>query len=356
MDNTITDIREALASADTVDVETATVEIPDSVGRGSVAVVRQDDQTIFFKQYDGSGDWYDSRQLHFNINADRWTGSELEGGAEYEYDALRRASEVAAATGKCVYIPSPIEFIPEHHAFLMEYVPGKNTRQFLRPFSTRYLRLRYTRETDFWTELVADLARVANAFHRASTHERDDTLDMCAYLARHQAIADERAIPDRLSDSLTRLSKYPTPSFPKVRVHGDFAPRNILCKSPGTYTLIDWNLSIIAHPFVDVHTITLILWRWSLFAPERFYFVTDLIDTFVETYLDLSDCSYYDYLFTKITALVRFYQWSIVNKDDTIATLVNTYMLERRILDEVERVLDEIRALEDSDATSAVCR
>lgn len=323
------------------------IRLPDVVGNGDVAIVTTGNEKFFVKRYAGTLDWYDNRDLLFDLDVNQWDGDEKKGGGAYEFWALKTAFDASRHDDGSFHIPEPIEYIDSHNLIVMEYIDGlSNLRNNLHPYSARKIYDHLTRDKSYWLNLVEDLARLIHVHHR-KTRSDDESVDVSEYVEIHQAYVARKEMPAALAEGLSILSDCRSPRLVGVQTHGDYTPRNVLRDRRGRYVLVDWTLSIKSHPLIDVHRFALDLWRWSHrpFTSSKFY--RKLMKSFVNTYLDVSRFTRYEFLFTKVTALVRFYYWYITNKTGLVE-MVNARLFEKEILAELEAT---VRDLTDHDSS-----
>jgi aminoglycoside phosphotransferase (APT) family kinase protein len=159
--------------------------------------------------------------------------------AEDEYEALRVLTAHFASVAPKLRVPRPLAYLPEVRALAMEYVKGTSLDDLVRPrsllrtrplldavaLSGRFLRHLHALEAPYSTEISA----------RALA---DEVLE----LAETRLAPAGLALPAVLLAELRRVADTDV-AVSAVRLHGDFAPVNMLLNGGNSVTGIDAGLT-----------------------------------------------------------------------------------------------------------------
>lgn len=113
--------------------------------------------------------------------------------------------------------------------------------------------------------MAADLVPLLRALHRRAPDDapRNPWRDvpLRAREATHARVLDELAHPraDALVAGLRELARVPGPTGPKVWVHGDLHPRNLVVRGRRLSGLIDWGDLHAGDPAVDLSSVWMLL-------------------------------------------------------------------------------------------------
>jgi len=334
--------------------QTHQVNAHTGIGNRDTAVIEpiNDGDRYFVKFYSSAAPAYNKypgRQILFDINTEKWSGREPPGGGEYEYHALQRIKSTPTSTpgttSPDIIVPSPIEYVDEMNALILGYIDEDvNMRDKLFPYTWPAIRRRFSNTSTEVTAIMSEISEVIRQFHQRT--ENGNTFDMSSYLSAHESLISDSTFVRINPDIINQLKSLSPPDLPECCLHGDFLSRNILTTESGKYGFVDWNLSILAHPFIDIHRFSLDLWRWSFFPLSNGDELDRVRKTFVETYLSISNISYYGYIFTKITALLRFY-YLYVDIQSGVTTPIYRRMVDP-ISKEISRCINILRAHESS--------
>jgi hypothetical protein len=315
MDQQGSSFRDLLQHAETVSPRTHEIDIHNGVGKRDTALIEplEKGNRYFVKYYSPTSEAYNEypgRSILFDINTESWDGDEPPGAGQYEYVALRQVTSELDKTKDSIpsnlVIPEPMEYVQEHNALILSYIDEReNLRTELFPYARPALSRQFWNGSMEITNLATELAVNIRAIHERT--ETGDIFDMSSYLSAHELLLANSTLQRSHPEILDQLAAITSPTLPVCYSHGDFIPRNILRTTEGKLSFIDWNLFTVAHPFLDVHRFDLDLWRWSFFPLSNTNELNRIRNTFVETYLAQCETSYYGYIFTKITALLRFY-------------------------------------------------
>lgn len=346
--------RELLQHSEVVSPQTHQLDTHKGVGQRDTALIKpiEDGDQYFVKCYSTTSEaykGYPGRAILFDISMEHWEGDEPPGAGQYEYNALQQIkSKLGGATESTalnVVIPEPVEYVPEHSALILGYIEERsNLRNKLFPYSHPAICRRFNNTSNSMVDIAAELAVNIRAIHEST--QKESTLNVTSYLSSHKELFANSTLPQTHPGILDKLTSVTYPTLPVCYSHGDFIPRNILQTSNGELSFIDWNLMTAAHPFIDVHRFNLDLWRWSFFPLANSTELDRIRNTFGETYLSLSNLSYYSYIFTKVTALLRFYHLYI----DT-HTGVST-MIYRRMIGKISKEIDRCLRILNANGSS----
>jgi len=148
-----------------------------------------------------------------------------------QYEALRTLRDQLQRLGAPLSAPAPLALLPEIGAFAMEYVQGRSIAQVLRPDVV-------VRPQQLFAALV-DAAATLRAVH---AFEPAQQVRVAAAGADVSAPTDVRILLDRAGLPVRpgwfgERSRAPGQVETWVRLHGDYAPENILLTSHGSYCL-----------------------------------------------------------------------------------------------------------------------
>ena len=346
--------QDLLQHTETLSSQTHQVNAHTGIGNRDTAVIEPIDNgnRYFVKFYSSAAPAYNKypgRQILFDINTEKWNGREPPGGGEYEYHALQRIKSTLTITSETtlldIVVPSPIEYVYEMNALILEYInEDVNMRDRLFPYTWPAIRRRFNNTSTEITTIISEISEGIQQLHQRTKNE--NTFDISSYLSAHESLISDSQFMQTNPGIINQLKSLPFPDLPECCLHGDFLSRNILTTKSNKYGFIDWNLSVSAHPFIDVHRFNLDLWRWSFFPLSNGDELNRVRNTFVETYLSISNISYYGYIFTKITALLRFY-YLYVDIQSGVTTPIYDRMVDP-ISKEICRCMNILRAHESS--------
>ncbi len=190
--------------------------------------------------------------------------------AESEFASLVRLAEHFSPLEPRLRVPRPVALLPEIGAFAMEAVHGRdipaliglgtplNTHRLLLAVAQSAAFLKHLHNIDLPSEEVVDLRAKAEALLEYGE----------LFRARHGL-----PLPSELTETLRAI---PARSVPAriCRVHGDFAPVNILIDSQGNAVGIDSALDRVAFPEHDLARFLVMLGSERLFiAGQRVAFI-----------------------------------------------------------------------------------
>jgi aminoglycoside phosphotransferase (APT) family kinase protein len=184
-------------------------------------------------------------------------------GAEAQFEAQARLARHFDAVSSTLRVPRPVALLPEVGAFAMEYIHGRDVTQYI---TWRALLL---------PDPLFNVVRLAARFLR-HIHSIDEAairpVDLRA-LAREPLLLAEAvmaplglAFPPEVTQTLDAVPKRSVPA-PVVRLHGDFAPVNVIADASGHATGIDAAFDTIGFPENDLARFL------AMFSTERRFVV-----------------------------------------------------------------------------------
>jgi hypothetical protein len=179
--------------------------------------------------------------------------------AAAQFEALQRLHGHLQQGDGSVATPRPVAYVPDIDAYVMEYVPGPTLTGLLRPMAV--LRPR---------PLLTAVAKAAQALHavhslEAAEADRVDLPELSRRAAtRGRQLLETAGLParDRWFATSTVAS---TATAWKVRLHGDFAPENVVL-SPSGLCCLEPDLCVRDWAEHDVVRFLLMLFDAPLFV------------------------------------------------------------------------------------------
>lgn len=300
-------------------VEVRNQRIPN--GSHQYAQIHDDESTYFLKSYNfnrKSPDWF----VHSKHILSRMDQSPPEiwdwFGTEHEYQMLKYVNnKLPSVKSAKITVPTPVELIGDS-AILMESLPDHKVI-----FQNKDLIWGMNLfDRDARLEIVKSLATALAQLQKyLSDQEQTDFGKSCR---AHADLAADSTLPHKISEFLRNFSYTQLQSLPAVRIHGDFSPRNIIVTEMNQIGFVDWPLSIVSNPLVDVHEFLCHIDRWQTYPGTANTHIRRLEKSFREQYLLESPFNITEkqYKFTELTALIRNY-WKFVDNTEGIKGFVN---------------------------------
>lgn len=188
--------------------------------------------------------------------------------AEHEFLCLVRLSDHFSTVSPELRVPQPVALLPEVAAFAMEYARGRDVTRFI---SGRAL-------VDPAPLLAATSVSARFLKHLHAIDEVDGLrVDLSARAEETLAFAENVMrplgldLPVEVSASLRALSSRPIMAA-RSRLHGDFAPVNVIVDERGFATGIDASLDRIGPPEEDLARFL------AMFSTERRFLAAQSVD------------------------------------------------------------------------------
>jgi len=184
--------------------------------------------------------------------------------AQEEFMSLQRLDAHFKRMDGAFRVPAPVAVLPEIDAFAMEYVSGPTVKNLLNYGSVARPRTLLVGLTAAGTFL-----RQMHALEALSPGEVDLRAEADSVLV----VAEEKlrplglSLPDRLRSTLLQFPTLRVTS-PRVRLHGDFGPANILLTADGSTVGLDASLSSIGYPEEDLVRFVVLVSGVIRLAPE----------------------------------------------------------------------------------------
>jgi hypothetical protein len=181
--------------------------------------------------------------------------------AECEYEALRRLTAHFATVTPQLAVPRPVAYLHDVRALAMEYVNGTGLDRLVRP--RRMLR------ADALLAGVALSAWFVRHLHalepqRAPLRSPGVLAEELLELAEEKMHPAGLVLPPVVVDALRNVARTEVP-VGAVRLHGDFAPVNMLLDGTGSVTGLDPNLTEVGPPEDDLARFLMMLLTQRLF-------------------------------------------------------------------------------------------
>ncbi len=184
--------------------------------------------------------------------------------AEDEFAALGRLDSHFRDLGVPFRVPTPVAFLPDVDALVMEHVDGRTIKDLLHYGSLRHPRT-----------LLDGLAAAGTFLRHVHALEALPPVEVSLRHEAHQvlAVAEEKlhplglALPDRVR---RRLEQFPEVevSSPQVWLYGDFGPSNILLERDGSTVGLDMALTTVGQPEDDLVRFVALVSGMIRLAPE----------------------------------------------------------------------------------------
>ena len=305
-----------------------------SSGSNKYAVITTGSESYFLKYYPSiytSPDWEtDGRHILKKINQDQskindWISP------KYEYEVME---SIKISQRQCG-IPTPVEYLEEINGILMENI--RNAEVILPQWTL--FRLIFILQSEDKIKQVNHIASCLACLHN-STKRKDLKIEQ--YIRHHQTLADLSSLPNSVSRFFDEFD-YSDICLPVVRCHGDFSPRNILITEDYNVFFVDWALSVVSHPLVDVHYFLNTINRWKSYPHTSTNLLNELSREFKDSYLrDLSfNISCEEFAFTKLTSLIRYYWLFIDYKSSTKDRVLIKSKLKTHIFSIMDQLTSE---------------
>ncbi|WP_380675456.1 phosphotransferase family protein [Salinigranum sp. GCM10025319] len=320
------------------DVEIQPQEIPN--GSNHYARITHGDSSYFLKLYDWdrqSADWH-THSKHILCKIDQSTPEAWEWfGTEHEYQTLKQVNKrLTESTDPSIIIPSPVELLGDS-AILMHCLPDHEVL-----FGNRGLL--WGMHLFHRENRRKRVERTAQALAKLQTHTiQQMSVDLGHYCGSHAELAEDSTLPQYIPEFLREFDYTQLPPLPAVRVHGDFTPRNIIISETHDVGFVDWPLSIVSHPLVDVHEFICHLFRWRTYPGTASSYIQETERAFRSHYLAESefDIPRESYDLTRLTALIRNY-WKFVDKNSGKKKSINQYTFQTAVETEITRIVSNL--------------
>ena len=184
--------------------------------------------------------------------------------ADEEYAALVRLDAHFKRRGGPFRVPVPVALLPEINAFAMECVTGQTVKSLLNYGTVR-------RPATLLDGLAAagTFLRHLHALDALPPAEADlrDEADRVLAVAEEKLRPLGLTLPDRVRSTLVAFPSLRVTS-PRVRLHGDFGPANILLEGDGTTVGLDASLHAVGYPEDDLVRFVALVSGVIRLAPE----------------------------------------------------------------------------------------